>query len=177
MRPVEFTRVLHVPDPGSNLLSVLYLVRQHQFHVHIDSNRMAFALKGQTLFTAPIDRSNTAYLSGTVVPSQSALVSASSTLPLDETLWHRRFAHLHHTGIERLISESLVTGMKLQLTSKVDPICEPSLASSMLLLSLLRPLERSGRLPSSTPMFMGLYLSVLHQGTGIGPPSLMLISS
>lgn len=105
-------------------LALCALVRQHQFHVHIDSNCMAFALKGQTLFSVPIDRSNTAYLSGTVVPPQSALVSASFTLPLNETLWHRRFAHFHHAGVQRIVSESLVTDMKLQSSSKVDPFSE-----------------------------------------------------
>lgn len=92
---------------------------------------MAFALKGQILFTAPIDRSNTTYLSGTVIPPQTALVSASSTLPLNETLWHRRFAHFHHAGIQRIVSESLVTGLKLQSSSKVDPICEPCLSGKL----------------------------------------------
>ena len=29
VRHVEFSRVLHVPDLGSNLLSVLYLTRNH----------------------------------------------------------------------------------------------------------------------------------------------------
>lgn len=99
LRPVEFSRVLHVPDLGSNLLSVLHLTRHHQFHVHINATCMSFEQKGQTLFTAPIDASNTAYLAGTVIPPQSVLVSASSTLPLDESLWHRRFAHFHHAGL------------------------------------------------------------------------------
>ena len=38
MRPVEFTRVLHVPDLKSNLLSILYLTRHKQFTIHINSD-------------------------------------------------------------------------------------------------------------------------------------------
>lgn len=92
---------------------------------------MSFEQKGQTLFTAPIDASNTAYLAGTVIPPQSVLVSASSTLPLDESLWHRRFAHFHHAGLRKAISEGLVTGLKLQSTSAADPICEPCLSGKL----------------------------------------------
>lgn len=61
--------VQHVSNLDSNLL---YLVQQHKFHVHIDSNYMAFALKGHTL-TAPIGRSNTAYLARTIIPPQAYL--------------------------------------------------------------------------------------------------------
>ena len=104
LRPIEFTRVLHVPDLMSNLLSVLHLTRNHFFHVHIYSDRMDLALNGSILFCAPIDKSNTAYLSGAVsVPAQHALVTSTSTLPLDLSLWHRRLgrcqeAHLQTDG-------------------------------------------------------------------------------
>ena len=76
-----FSRVLHVPELGSNLLSVLYLVRNHQFQVHISSEHMEFERDGTVYFTAPIDSTNTAYLAGDVVPVvESAQVSSASTL-------------------------------------------------------------------------------------------------
>ena len=132
LQHVEFSRVLHVPDLGSNLLSVLYLTRHHRFNVHIVRDRMSFILDGQTRFIAPIDDSNTAHLAGTVIPApESALVASSSTLPLNETLWHRRFAHFHHSGVKSIISEGLVTGMDLVSSSVPDPICEPCLCGKL----------------------------------------------
>ena len=41
-RQVLLSRVLHVPELSSNLLSVLYLVRNHQFQVHISAEHMEF---------------------------------------------------------------------------------------------------------------------------------------
>src|ERR1700678_1650312 len=40
-RDVEFTRVLHVPDLRTNLLSILYLTRHKQFIIHINSHDRA----------------------------------------------------------------------------------------------------------------------------------------
>ena len=67
VRELEFTRVLHVPQLGSNLFSVLYLTRNRGFTVHIYSDRMDFERTGQTLFCASIDENNTAYLDGAVI--------------------------------------------------------------------------------------------------------------
>lgn len=61
VQQVEFTRVLHVPRLGSNLLSVLFLARQCSFDIHLSSERMDFIRNGQTLFCAPIQASNTAF--------------------------------------------------------------------------------------------------------------------
>ena len=98
-RQMLFSRVLHVLELGSNLLSVLYLVRGHQFQVHISAEHMEFERDGTVYFTAPIDNTNAAYLAGEVVPvAKSAQVSIASTLPLNTTLRHRRFTHFHHVG-------------------------------------------------------------------------------
>ena len=86
-RELEFSRVLHVPELGSNLFSVLYLARHRGFTIHIYSDRMDFDREGHTLFCAKIDASNTAFLAGEVVSAlESAQLSASSTLPMDEAL-------------------------------------------------------------------------------------------
>jgi hypothetical protein len=121
-RPVQFTRVLHVPMLRHNLLSVLFLTRQRNFKVHIDANHIHFILNGDRLFVASISDDNSAFLNGN---TQSHLESAqiTSTLPLNYELWHRRFAHVNHDDVKKLISQNLVTGLKLD--SKPDPICEP----------------------------------------------------
>ena len=42
VRPLEFSRVLHVPDLRNNLFSVLFLTRHKGFTVSIDSTKMSF---------------------------------------------------------------------------------------------------------------------------------------
>ena len=93
---------------------------------------MDFDREGATLLTAPIDSNNTAFLAGEVVPApEQACISAASTLPLDATLWHRRFAHFHHAGVQSIIKEGLVTGLQLNSDKVADPICEPCLAGKL----------------------------------------------
>ncbi|GJE85703.1 hypothetical protein PsYK624_017820 [Phanerochaete sordida] len=131
-RELEFSRVLHVPELGSNLFSVLYLARHHGFTIHIYSDRMDFDREGHTLFCAKIDASNTAYLDGKVVPAPQAALSASaSTLPLDGSLRHRRFAHTHLQNIRNLAKGQLFSGMRLDLKQEADPICEPCLSGKL----------------------------------------------
>ena len=177
-RPVLFSRVLHVPELGSNLLSVLYLVRHHQFHVHISSHSMDFERDGTTLFTAPIDASNTAFLAGEVVSAlESAQLSASSTLPLNESLWHRRFAHFHHAGVRSIVQGSLVDGCKLDSHTPSDPICEPCLSGKLNAAPFpssssraSRPLELvhsdvHGPLPVRTPSGMRYWVTFIDDYT------------
>ena len=110
----------HVPELGSNL-SVLYLTRHRGFNVHIYSERMDFDRDSQTLFCTTINASNTAYLAGTVHSAlETAQAAATSTLPLDETLWHRRLAHYHLQGVRNIAQSDVVTGMKLEALSQ-DP--------------------------------------------------------
>ena len=89
---------------------------------------MEFERDGTVYMVAPIDTTNTAYLAGEVVPVvESAQVSAASTLPLNPSLWHRRFTHVRHAGIQSIIIGNLVTGMRLDAKTPPDPICEPCL--------------------------------------------------
>ncbi|GJF01035.1 hypothetical protein PsYK624_173410 [Phanerochaete sordida] len=93
---------------------------------------MDFDREGHTLFCANIDASNTAYLDGKVVSAPQAALSASaSALPLDESLWHRRFAHTHLQSIRNLAKGQLVSGMHLDSTQEADPICEPCLSGKL----------------------------------------------
>jgi len=57
-RPVQFTRVLHVPMLRHNLLSVLFLTRQRKFKVHIDADHMHFILDGDRLFKLSVASSS-----------------------------------------------------------------------------------------------------------------------
>ena len=117
MRDIEFTRVLHVPALRNNLLSVLFLTKRRNFAVTISSTRMDFACNGSVLFTAPISEQNTAHLAGTTIPaplSRSECAALASTLPLDESLWHRCYMHAHLDSVRKLVSKGLVTGMTFE---------------------------------------------------------------
>ena len=129
LKAVEFSRVLHVPDLRSNLLSVLYLARHKGITINISSHTMAFRQGRKTMFTASIDSSNSATLDGTTVASEAAL--AVSTLPVDLSLWHRRFTHHNYADVKRMVQHKLVTGLILDSDNKPDPICEPCIAGKM----------------------------------------------
>lgn len=89
---------------------------------------MRFEQDSTVYFTALIDNTNTACLTGEVVPvAKSAQVSAASTLSLNATLWHCHFTHFHHAGIQSILAGSLVTGMRLDAKTPPDPICKPCL--------------------------------------------------
>ena len=131
VRPLEFSRVLHVPDLRNNLFSVLFLTRHKGFTVSIDSTKMSFQQPaGNTLFTGTISDSDAAFLDGTTVPL-AEYASAATTLPLDLDLWHTRLAHHHFEGVKKLLKKKLVTGMTLNSSAAPDPICEPCLAGKM----------------------------------------------
>ena len=134
-RSIMLTCVLHVPLLYNNLLSVLFLTKQRGFDVWIDNSTMHFIKEEETLFVAEVDDNNTAYVSGSTIdqstgnPSHSALIS--STLPMNYTLWHRRFAHHNHADIKMMIDNKWVDGVKLDSKLAPDPICEPCLAGKM----------------------------------------------
>ena len=68
---------------------------------------MAFRQDKLTLFTASIDSSNSATLSGSTVASEAAC--AVSTLPADLSLWHCRFTHHNYADVKRMIVSQIVT--------------------------------------------------------------------
>ena len=130
-REVEFTKVLHVPALHNNLLSVLYLTRHKEFHVHITSKTMKFIRHGDLLFTASITDQNIGHLDGKTIVNKTENVHISSTLPLDLSLWHRRLGHHHYEGIKNLIRKNMVKGLVLSSKAEPDPLCEPCLAGKM----------------------------------------------
>jgi hypothetical protein len=46
-------------------------------------------------------------------------------------LLHRRLGHYSYADTKSILSRNLVTGAKLTLTQKLDPICEPCLAGKL----------------------------------------------
>ena len=123
---MEFRRVLHVPALKTNLLSVLYPVRMHSFHVHIYNYTINFKLHGKLAFCAPIDSNNSPFIAGDVLPINSfELTSIAFTLPLDISPWHCHLAHHDVDGVKALIHHQMATGIKLDSSKAPDPICEP----------------------------------------------------
>ncbi|EKM73418.1 hypothetical protein AGABI1DRAFT_134809 [Agaricus bisporus var. burnettii JB137-S8] len=104
VRAVELTRVLHVPALRSNLLSCLYLARNKGFNITISSHSIDFKHKGTTLFTATIHSNNSAELDGSTLTSETAF--SVSTLPVDLSLWHRRFIHHNYADVKSMITVS-----------------------------------------------------------------------
>ena len=129
-RAVEFSRVLHVPDLKTNLLSILYLTRHKQFTVSINSSEIKFRRNGTLLFTAQINENNAAFLDGTT-DANPENANFISTLPVDIALWHRRLAHHDSNSVQHMISKNLVTGIDIQSKQALDPICEPCLSGKM----------------------------------------------
>jgi hypothetical protein len=127
LRPLQFERVLHVPALRNNLLSVLYLSRQKGYHILIKDSAMQFRRDGRFIFSATVDNSNAASLDGHIIPVQQ-FSGLATTLPLDLSLWHRRFGHLNHSAISAMHRNQVVKGLTIASNSKPDPICEPCIA-------------------------------------------------
>ena len=127
---VEFTRVLHVPDLRTNLLSILYLTHQKQFTVIIDAHEIWFKCNNTLLFTAQINKNNTAFLDG-ATDTNTESANFLSTLPVNIALWHRRLAHHDYNSVKEMILKQLVTGIDIKSKQAPDPICEPCLSGKM----------------------------------------------
>ena len=80
-------------------------------------------------FTATVNEHNVGYLDGHTIVPQAA--NATTTLPLNLTLWHNRCSHLNFEDLNAMHSKRHVTGMKLVSKTPPDPICEPCLAGKM----------------------------------------------
>ena len=105
----------------------IYLTRNKSYNVMIDSSKMWFKRANELMFTASITDTNAAHMDGTV-QAMTEFAGAVSTCPLDESLWHRRFAHLNVRDVHKLVQGDLVTGVTVKSKASMDPICEPCLA-------------------------------------------------
>ena len=124
---LEFSRVLHVPELKSNLLSALYLTREKSYVVTLLAETILFKRHNTLLFTASVTPHYSAKLDGEVICC-SALAAATTTFPMDFALWHRRFAHLHHAAVQQMHKKQLVKGMVVKSPHLPSALCEPCLA-------------------------------------------------
>ena len=129
-KTLELHWVLHVPKIQNNLLSVIHLTWSGPFNVTISSQKMEFCEDGNLRIIARLNDNNSAFLEG-LTKNNSENTMSILTLPIDITLWHRRFRHHHHARICESITKGLVTGINLQSHGMQDPICEPCLAGKM----------------------------------------------
>ena len=79
-RPIELSRVLHVPQLAANLLSVLYLSLHKRFVVVIHGDLVEFAQDGVVLFTARVNSGCAAFLEGRTRVSPDSFASMASAL-------------------------------------------------------------------------------------------------
>ena len=86
--------------------------------------------KRPSLFIAPINEHNAAFLDSVTEPI-TKYVSPATTVPLDLALWHHKLAHHNLTDVKALIEHKLITGIKLDVKTMPDPLCEPCLAGQM----------------------------------------------
>jgi hypothetical protein len=100
---VEISRVLHVPRLKNNLLAVLYLVYKKGFRLEAEKDLMNFFLEGKLLVQARISDNNAGHLIGSTAIQH---VNFLSTLPVDLSLWHRRFSHLNEDALKHVISKT-----------------------------------------------------------------------
>ena len=91
---------------------------------------MRFTCNKTLLFTAQINENNAAFLDGTT-DANSESASYISTLPVNISLWHHRFAHHYHNSVREMNSKQLVTGINIKSKEAPDPVCEPCLSGKM----------------------------------------------
>lgn len=141
VEPVIFPNVLFAPDLKSNLISVLSMVQKHGYEIRINSVQMEFYRKGILEMTARIDQNCVAYLNGRVLTTENA--HSASTCPLDRSLWHRRFGHFHHDGIDKLIRNKAVNDLELDSNKRPDPICVACISGKQTRAVHTKPMERA----------------------------------
>ena len=127
---LEFYRVLHVPQLKNNLLSALYLSLEKSYTIIIDAPTILFKRNNVLNFTASIHSNYCATVDGNIISTSTSAFGASPycTYPIDWTLWHKRFGHLHHAAVQRMYKDQLVDGMILKSQQPPAAICEPCLA-------------------------------------------------
>lgn len=127
---LEFYRVLHVPQLKNNLLSALYLSLEKSYTIIIDAPTILFKRNNVLNFTASIHSNYCATVDGNIISTSTSAFGASPycAYPIDWTLWHKRFGHLHHAAVQRMYKDQLVDGMVLKSQQPPAAICEPCLA-------------------------------------------------
>jgi hypothetical protein len=99
-RPVEPTRVLHVPQLRNNLLACLYLTKRKGIRLEVDDSTMFFKRDRMTLCTATANAQNCGILDVSTEPILE-YVNVASTLPMEINLWHCHCLHHSHATIRK----------------------------------------------------------------------------
>jgi hypothetical protein len=123
------SNVLHVPQLGSNLLSLYHLTQKKGYEISIKASSICFYHNNELHLTATITNHNVGYLDGPIIiPQEAQTVHStlySSTCPLDLTLWYCCCSHVNFTDLKYMLLNKKVTGMAIKSISSLDPICEP----------------------------------------------------
>ncbi|KFD59738.1 hypothetical protein M514_28083, partial [Trichuris suis] len=114
---VQLKNVLYVPVIQGNLLSVRQIV-QHGFRVIFEDTACTVSRRSRVVAYAV--RHGSLYELDCVAAEDSARVATSATCL---HRWHRRLGHRDLSGIKRLLSEGLATGIDVKMCGK-SVICE-----------------------------------------------------
>ncbi|KZT18484.1 hypothetical protein NEOLEDRAFT_1080218, partial [Neolentinus lepideus HHB14362 ss-1] len=117
--------VLHVPQLGSNLLSVYHLTKTKGYRCVIQDALTSFYLHSKLVFTASVNDRNTGYLNGRTLVSPSQSASLADACPLDLALWHHCLSHVNLHYLQHMKQKQPVQGLVICSSSILDPICEP----------------------------------------------------
>ncbi|KFD60150.1 hypothetical protein M514_27678 [Trichuris suis] len=117
MQQVQLKNVLYVPVIQGNLLSVRQIV-QHGFRVIFEDTACTVSRRSRVVAYAV--RHGSLYELDCVAAEDSARVATSATCL---HRWHRRLGHRDLSGIKRLLSEGLATGIDVKMCGK-SVICE-----------------------------------------------------
>lgn len=123
--PVVLHDVLHVPNLGSNLLSLFHLTQVKGYIISIEANCVHFHYLSKLLLIAMVTDHNVGYLNGHVIVPPVYTAHIASTHPLDFMLWHHQCSHINIADLKHMYQQDLVIGMKIQSHVSPDPICEP----------------------------------------------------
>jgi hypothetical protein len=114
------------------------------------------------------------FVGDTILVEEFAPLSFTTILPIDLTFLHRRLCHHHLTGIRKLLSGNLVTGLKLDSKLSLIWYVKPAkLVRCMQTHSHLCPQEPPGPSNLFTVMCMAQSRSPLTRAIATGCPSLM----
>ena len=109
--------------PNSKTISYQFYFLQNTentTYVHINADDLHFRQSSRVLFTASITTQNAAFLDGITMLACLDFANLSSTLPLNLSLWHRKFGHFNHDYVKQLITNDMVIGMTLSNKLKPD---------------------------------------------------------
>ena len=117
---LSINEVFYVPNLNRNLLSVKQL-RKNGLGVAFEGDHVyCYNSNGKLYFIGYL---NNLYQMDFKLPEHECLLIEKQNPEL--LLWHQRFAHLHFSGLQKLIQNNLVTGINQNLKFNKIQFCEP----------------------------------------------------